>query len=127
MSFNEGDWLAYRQANLLFAEVVRQHVHPGDIVWVQGAWVLEWSWRTRLTRGMQTITSALFRAVRHQYLSSFVAIVMNRLFTLKKNCSWRSVTDRSPSAQALSPAGDRLSASASHFDARQARWFSGQP
>lgn len=62
MSFNEGDWLAYRQANLLFAEVVRQHVHPGDIVWVQGAWVLEWSWRTRLTRGMQTITSALFRS-----------------------------------------------------------------
>ncbi|KAI5478770.1 alpha,alpha-trehalose-phosphate synthase, glycosyltransferase family 20 protein [Pseudohyphozyma bogoriensis] len=35
MSFDETDWLAYRQANLLFAEAVQKEVHTGDIVWVQ--------------------------------------------------------------------------------------------
>lgn len=36
MSFDETDWLAYRQANLLFAEAVKSVVNSGDIVWVQG-------------------------------------------------------------------------------------------
>lgn len=36
MSFDETDWLAYRQANLLFAEAVKDVVNSGDIVWVQG-------------------------------------------------------------------------------------------
>ncbi|SCZ94956.1 BZ3500_MvSof-1268-A1-R1_Chr11-3g03505 [Microbotryum saponariae] len=36
MSFDETDWLAYRQANLLFAETVQKLVQSGDIVWVQG-------------------------------------------------------------------------------------------
>lgn len=36
MSFDETDWLAYRQANLLFAEAVQREVLSGDIVWVQG-------------------------------------------------------------------------------------------
>lgn len=36
MSFDETDWLAYRQANLLFAEAVQKEVSNGDIVWVQG-------------------------------------------------------------------------------------------
>ncbi|KAM0747052.1 trehalose-6-phosphate synthase [Meredithblackwellia eburnea MCA 4105] len=35
MSFDETDWLAYRQANLLFAEAVRRETSSGDIVWVQ--------------------------------------------------------------------------------------------
>ncbi|KDE07702.1 alpha,alpha-trehalose-phosphate synthase [Microbotryum lychnidis-dioicae p1A1 Lamole] len=35
MSFDETDWLAYRQANLLFAEAVQKLVQSGDIVWVQ--------------------------------------------------------------------------------------------
>lgn len=35
MSFDETDWLAYRQANLLFAEAVKKMVCAGDIVWVQ--------------------------------------------------------------------------------------------
>ncbi|KAK4055065.1 Trehalose-6-P synthase/phosphatase complex synthase subunit [Microbotryomycetes sp. JL221] len=35
ISFDETDWLAYRQANLLFAEAVRGVVSSGDIVWVQ--------------------------------------------------------------------------------------------
>ncbi|ORY54750.1 trehalose-6-phosphate synthase [Leucosporidium creatinivorum] len=35
MSFDETDWLAYRQANLLFAEAVKDVVNSGDIVWVQ--------------------------------------------------------------------------------------------
>ncbi|SCV73512.1 BQ2448_7438 [Microbotryum intermedium] len=35
MSFDETDWLAYRQANLLFAEAVQTLVQSGDIVWVQ--------------------------------------------------------------------------------------------
>lgn len=37
MSFDETDWLAYRQANLLFAEAVKGVVNSGDIVWVQGS------------------------------------------------------------------------------------------
>lgn len=36
MSFDETDWLAYRQANLLFAEAVKSVVNSGDVVWVQG-------------------------------------------------------------------------------------------
>lgn len=36
MSFDDTDWLAYRQANLLFAEAIQRQVHTGDIVWVQG-------------------------------------------------------------------------------------------
>jgi trehalose 6-phosphate synthase len=43
MSFDETDWLAYRQANLLFAEAVKKEVQSGDIVWVQGAPRLSWS------------------------------------------------------------------------------------
>ncbi|KZT52197.1 glycosyltransferase family 20 protein [Calocera cornea HHB12733] len=35
MSFDEANWLAYRQANQQFAEVVRDQVRPGDMVWVQ--------------------------------------------------------------------------------------------
>ncbi|KAK4692417.1 hypothetical protein P7C70_g9134, partial [Phenoliferia sp. Uapishka_3] len=35
MSFDDTDWLAYRQANLLFAEAVKREVNSGDIVWVQ--------------------------------------------------------------------------------------------
>lgn len=35
MNFDEENWLAYRQANLQFAEVVRQQVKPGTMVWVQ--------------------------------------------------------------------------------------------
>ncbi|KZP00498.1 glycosyltransferase family 20 protein [Calocera viscosa TUFC12733] len=35
MSFDEANWLAYRQANMQFAEVVRDQVRPGDMVWVQ--------------------------------------------------------------------------------------------
>jgi trehalose 6-phosphate synthase len=35
MNFDEENWLAYRQANLRFAEVVRQQITPGAMVWVQ--------------------------------------------------------------------------------------------
>ncbi|GAA5986522.1 hypothetical protein JCM11641_005227 [Rhodosporidiobolus odoratus] len=35
IQFDETDWLAYRQANLLFAEAIQREVNSGDIVWVQ--------------------------------------------------------------------------------------------
>ena len=35
MNFDEENWLAYRQANMQFAEAVRQHIKPGSMVWVQ--------------------------------------------------------------------------------------------
>jgi trehalose 6-phosphate synthase len=35
MNFDEENWLAYRQANLRFAEAVRQQITPGAMVWVQ--------------------------------------------------------------------------------------------
>ncbi len=35
MNFNEVNWLAYREANLMFAEKVRSVVKEGDMVWVQ--------------------------------------------------------------------------------------------
>jgi trehalose 6-phosphate synthase len=35
MNFAEEDWLAYREANMRFAEVVNGFVGPGDMVWVQ--------------------------------------------------------------------------------------------
>lgn len=35
MNFDEENWLAYRQANLKFAETVRSQLRPGDMVWVQ--------------------------------------------------------------------------------------------
>ena len=35
MNFDEENWLAYRQANMRFAEVVRQQISPGAMVWVQ--------------------------------------------------------------------------------------------
>ncbi|GAA5995751.1 alpha,alpha-trehalose-phosphate synthase (UDP-forming) TPS1 [Rhodotorula paludigena] len=35
IQFDETDWLAYRQANLLFAEAIQKEVNSGDIVWVQ--------------------------------------------------------------------------------------------
>ncbi|TFY80539.1 hypothetical protein EWM64_g3477 [Hericium alpestre] len=35
MNFDEENWLAYRQANMAFAEVVRQQVRPGSMIWVQ--------------------------------------------------------------------------------------------
>ncbi|KAJ7727323.1 glycosyltransferase family 20 protein [Mycena maculata] len=35
MNFDEENWLAYRQANLRFAEVVRAQITPGAMVWVQ--------------------------------------------------------------------------------------------
>ncbi|KAF8837764.1 glycosyltransferase family 20 protein [Paxillus ammoniavirescens] len=35
MNFDEGNWMAYRQANLKFAEVVRSQITPGAMVWVQ--------------------------------------------------------------------------------------------
>ncbi|GAA5918668.1 hypothetical protein JCM6882_004181 [Rhodosporidiobolus microsporus] len=35
IQFDETDWLAYRQANLLFAEAIQKEVSSGDIVWVQ--------------------------------------------------------------------------------------------
>ncbi len=35
MNFDEENWLAYRQANMQFAEVVRQQITPGAMVWVQ--------------------------------------------------------------------------------------------
>ncbi|KAJ6494739.1 glycosyltransferase family 20 protein [Mycena vitilis] len=35
MNFDEENWLAYRQANLRFAEVVRSQITPGAMVWVQ--------------------------------------------------------------------------------------------
>lgn len=35
MNFDEENWLAYRQANMFFAKVVRQQLRSGDMVWVQ--------------------------------------------------------------------------------------------
>ena len=35
MNFDEGNWWAYRAANLKFAEVVLPHVKTGSMVWVQ--------------------------------------------------------------------------------------------
>ncbi|KAF8273292.1 hypothetical protein EI94DRAFT_1716325 [Lactarius quietus] len=35
MNFNEKNWLAYRIANIRFAEVVRQQIRENSIVWVQ--------------------------------------------------------------------------------------------
>ena len=35
MNFDEENWLAYRQANMQFAEVVHQQLTPGAMVWVQ--------------------------------------------------------------------------------------------
>ncbi|KAH7915644.1 glycosyltransferase family 20 protein [Hygrophoropsis aurantiaca] len=35
MNFDEENWLAYRQANLKFAEAVRSQITPGAMVWVQ--------------------------------------------------------------------------------------------
>ncbi|PFH53182.1 glycosyltransferase family 20 protein [Amanita thiersii Skay4041] len=35
MNFDEENWLAYRRANLQFAEAVRQQITPGAMVWVQ--------------------------------------------------------------------------------------------
>ncbi|KAE9401468.1 alpha,alpha-trehalose-phosphate synthase t [Gymnopus androsaceus JB14] len=35
MNFDEENWLAYRQANMQFAEAVRQQITPGSMVWVQ--------------------------------------------------------------------------------------------
>lgn len=35
MNFDEENWLAYRQANMMFAETVRKQVTPGAMVWVQ--------------------------------------------------------------------------------------------
>ncbi|KAG8740733.1 Trehalose-6-P synthase/phosphatase complex synthase subunit [Ceratobasidium sp. 414] len=35
MNFDEANWLAYRQANLKFAEAIRALVRPRDMVWVQ--------------------------------------------------------------------------------------------
>ncbi|KAG9127242.1 Trehalose-6-P synthase/phosphatase complex synthase subunit [Ceratobasidium sp. 392] len=35
MNFDEANWLAYRQANLKFAEAIRGIVRSGDMVWVQ--------------------------------------------------------------------------------------------
>lgn len=35
MNFDEENWLAYRQANMQFAEAVRQQIKPGSMVWVQ--------------------------------------------------------------------------------------------
>jgi trehalose-6-phosphate synthase len=35
MNFDEDNWLAYREANMRFAEVVNTFVGSGDMVWVQ--------------------------------------------------------------------------------------------
>ncbi|KAF8307744.1 alpha,alpha-trehalose-phosphate synthase t [Clavulina sp. PMI_390] len=35
MNFDEQNWLAYRQANLLFAKAIRQQLRSGDMVWIQ--------------------------------------------------------------------------------------------
>lgn len=35
MNFDEENWMAYRQASMLFAQAVLQHVVPGSMVWVQ--------------------------------------------------------------------------------------------
>jgi len=35
MNFDEENWLAYRQANMQFAEAVRTQITPGAMVWVQ--------------------------------------------------------------------------------------------
>lgn len=35
MSFDEDNWIAYREANLLFAQVLQKIVRPGDMIWVQ--------------------------------------------------------------------------------------------
>ncbi|KAH7884642.1 glycosyltransferase family 20 protein [Phlebopus sp. FC_14] len=35
MNFDEENWMAYRQANMRFAEAVRSQITPGAMVWVQ--------------------------------------------------------------------------------------------
>lgn len=35
MNFEEENWLAYRQANMAFAQVIMQQLAPGSMVWVQ--------------------------------------------------------------------------------------------
>lgn len=35
MNFEEENWLAYRQANMAFAQVIMQQLVPGSMVWVQ--------------------------------------------------------------------------------------------
>jgi len=35
MNFDEENWLAYRQANMAFAQVIMQQLSPGSMVWVQ--------------------------------------------------------------------------------------------
>ena len=35
MNFDERDWVAYRDANMRFAQVVKSKLRPGDVVWVQ--------------------------------------------------------------------------------------------
>ena len=35
MNFDAGHWLAYREANMRFADVVAQMASEGDIIWVQ--------------------------------------------------------------------------------------------
>ncbi|TFK75092.1 alpha,alpha-trehalose-phosphate synthase TPS1 subunit [Pluteus cervinus] len=35
MNFDEENWLAYRQANVAFAEAVQKQITPGSMVWVQ--------------------------------------------------------------------------------------------
>ncbi|WFD33957.1 hypothetical protein MCUN1_000785 [Malassezia cuniculi] len=35
MNFDEENWIAYREANLLFAQVLHKILRPGDMVWVQ--------------------------------------------------------------------------------------------
>lgn len=35
MNFDEENWLAYRQANMQFAEAVHRQITPGAMVWVQ--------------------------------------------------------------------------------------------
>jgi trehalose 6-phosphate synthase len=35
MNFDEQNWLAYRQANMRFAEAVLQQITPGSMVWAQ--------------------------------------------------------------------------------------------
>ncbi len=41
MNFDEANWLAYREANMRFAEVVNTFVGKGDMVWVQVGGVLK--------------------------------------------------------------------------------------
>lgn len=35
MNYDASHWLAYREANIRFADVVANFVHTGDVVWVQ--------------------------------------------------------------------------------------------